>query len=61
MWESLEWEEVPMWKALKIWASNERHIKCTEGNIIYHYHGQEAMNKLRHSQVKNGKWFIEKK
>lgn len=58
--ESLEWEEVPMWKALKVWANNERHIKCIDGNAYYFYHGQLKMKGLSHSQVKNGKWFIEK-
>lgn len=56
--DKLEWEEVPMWKALKIWANNQKHIKCVQGNSYYFYHGQSDMNNLTQSQVKNGKWFV---
>lgn len=58
--DKLNWVEVPMWKALKIWANNQKHIKCIDSNYYYFYHGQEPMDKLTHSQVQNGKWFIEK-
>ncbi|AKQ08350.1 hypothetical protein PQE66_gp035 [Bacillus phage PBC2] len=57
--EKLDWEEVPMWKALKIWANNEKHVKCVEGSSYSFYHGQEKMN-IRQSQVKNGKWYVQK-
>lgn len=58
--DKLEWVEVPMWKAMKLWANNQRHVKCVEGNFYYFYHGYEPMKILNQSQVKNGKWFIEK-
>lgn len=57
--ETLNWAEVPMWKALKIWANNKSHIKCVEGNSYYFYHGENNMNVLTQLQVTNGIWFIE--
>lgn len=59
--ENLNWTEVPMWKALKMWANNQCHVKCVDGSSYYFYHGQSDMKVLTHSQVKNGKWFIESK
>lgn len=59
MWETIDWEEVPMWKALKMWANNNRNIKCVDRNHIYYYNGYDKI-KIEHSQVKSGKWFIEK-
>lgn len=61
--ENREWEEVPMWKALKLWANNRCMIKCVEGNtgnIRHYYGGQSNLSEIRHSQVINGKWFVEK-
>jgi hypothetical protein len=59
-WERLDWEEVPMWKALKVWANSNRHVKCIDGNCYYYYNGWDEM-KISHCQVRRGKWFIEKK
>ena len=58
--DTLDWMEVPMWKALKLWANNQRHVKCIDGNHFYFYHGQESMKNLEQNQVKNGVWFVEK-
>jgi hypothetical protein len=58
--DRLEWVEVPMWKAMKLWANNQRHVKCVDDNSYHFYHGQEKMKGINHSQVKNGKWFVEK-
>ncbi|PKR83244.1 hypothetical protein [Heyndrickxia camelliae] len=59
-YEKIDWKEVPMWKALKIWANNQKHIKCIDGNLYYFYHGQEALSKITHNQIQFGKWFVEK-
>jgi hypothetical protein len=57
--DRIDWVEVPMWKALKVWANNHRHVKCIEGNYYYFNHGQEKMS-ITHRMVTNGKWYIEK-
>lgn len=59
-YNQLEWVEVPMWKALKVWANNNRHVKCVKGNSTYFYNGHEPLTKINHNQVTEGKWFIEK-
>lgn len=59
MWENIEWVEVPMWKALKMWANNNRNIKCVYENRTYYCNGYDEM-KIQHCQVRSGKWFIEK-
>ena len=56
--DKLDWVEVPMWKALKVWANNEKHVKCVEGNQYYFYHGQEDIKRITSRQVKNRKWFV---
>ncbi len=57
--ENLNWVEVPMWKAMKLWSHNQRNVKCVDGSCYYFYHGQSSMKNINHSQVKNGKWFVE--
>lgn len=59
--DKLDWEEVPMWKALKIWANNEKHVRYISdgGHHYYFYHGQQKMT-INHSQVKSGKWYVQK-
>lgn len=58
--ETCDWEEVPMWKAMKVWANNQKHVKCIVGNAYYFYHGQMNMKGISHKQVTDGKWFVEK-
>jgi hypothetical protein len=58
-YEKLNWVEVPMWKALKMWSNNRNNIKCVDGSSCYFYNGDMNLQNLNHSQVKNGKWFIE--
>ncbi|MFF2531400.1 hypothetical protein ACFVS2_21070 [Brevibacillus sp. NPDC058079] len=57
-YDSLEWVEVPMWKALKLWSNNKKHMKCVVGRSHYFYHGQLPMKVLNHDQVQDGKWFV---
>lgn len=56
----VEWEEVPMWKALKIWSNNRKRIKCVVGNWTCYYGGWESLKEISHDQVSEGKWFVEK-
>lgn len=58
--EKREWQEVPMWKALKIWANSHKLIKCVDGNCYSYYGGFDSLREIRHSQVTDGKWFVEK-
>ncbi|QOV08422.1 hypothetical protein Kirov_223 [Bacillus phage Kirov] len=57
--DKLDWEEVPMWKALKLWGNNQKHLRYVsdDGNHYCFYHGQSEMT-IRHSQVKSGKWYV---
>ena len=59
-YDSLDWEEVPMWKAIKLWGHNQRHVKCIVGNSYYFYSGYSKMTDINHDQVKEGKWFVNK-
>lgn len=58
-WEKLDWIEVSMTKALKIWSNNHSCVKCVVGNHNYYYAGNREM-KINHSQILSGKWYIEK-
>ncbi|PHE64159.1 hypothetical protein COF68_04745 [Bacillus toyonensis] len=58
-YENLNWEEVPMWKALKLWAEECRHIKCQIGKSNYFYRGSEIIDKLDSEHVTEGVWFAE--
>lgn len=59
MWEDIEWEEVSMVKALKVWANSNRNIKCKYGNRTRYYNGYNEI-KIEHSQIIDARWFIEK-
>ncbi|AFQ29887.1 hypothetical protein P4493_05440 [Bacillus thuringiensis] len=57
----VDWKEVPMWKAMKLWANNQTHVKCKLGETNYYFHGQESMADLEPEFISNGVWFIEER
>ncbi|MGF2716530.1 hypothetical protein ACQUY5_30680, partial [Bacillus cereus] len=52
---------VPMWKAMKLWANNQNHVKCQLGETNYYFHGQEAMSDIEPLFVTEGVWYVEER
>ncbi|AHJ87612.1 hypothetical protein Bp8pC_182 [Bacillus phage Bp8p-C] len=55
--EGLDWIEVPLWKALKMWANNGVHVRCVLNNWYSFYHCSEPIT-VRQQQVQEGVWYI---
>ncbi|MEC2463872.1 hypothetical protein P9X10_02995 [Bacillus cereus] len=58
---SIDWKQVPMWKAMKLWANNQIHVRCQVEETNYYFHGQQSMADIEPEFVTNGIWFVEER
>ncbi|PHE64160.1 hypothetical protein COF68_04750 [Bacillus toyonensis] len=54
-----DWKEVPMWKAMKLWANNQNHVRCQVGETNYYFHGQQSMADIESEFITKGVWFVQ--
>lgn len=54
-----DWKEVPMWKAMKLWANNQNHVRCQVGETNYYYHGQQSMSDVEREFITEGRWYVQ--